>query len=281
MQLTVSLPLINNMEKLTTISNQEKPPETKIFFIRHSKATYASYAEKINSDNPEESLDLKNQLPDLPESGIELAEKSASEFLSKLDPEKDTIYVVSSNQMRALETAQIYAQKAQEMGFEVVENNIDGTNTSTKLVRTLGSLSLDQDNLVVNYVFQPEKITTTINWAKVKPETIEKYNKAREIVMVDDKGTWGANFHAHANKIKEIIPEIETPEELYNTQYKNLQRLADFARNKASGTKKVNILAFGHENYMSVALEEETGNHSIGNTEAVEILEDGHIKRVV
>ena len=31
---------------------------------------------------------------------------------------------------------------------------------------------------------------------------------------------------------------------------------------------------------MSVALQENTGDHSIGNTEAIEILEDGSLRRL-
>jgi len=260
-----------------TQQNQEKPPETRIYFIRHSRASYATYAERLSSDTPELPIDMKNQLPDLPEAGIELAEKSAHEFLSKLNPEKDIVYIVSSTQMRAVETAQIYVKVAQELGIEVVEQ--ESKSEEKNYVRPIETISLKNENPILDAIFSPARVPQEINWEAVSPETKAKYDKVRDIVLADDKGTWGANFYAHAEEVKKIIPEITTSQELYEKQYKNIERLGQFARNKSNGSKRVNILAFGHENYMSVALQEKTGDHAIGNTETIEILEDGSVVR--
>lgn len=257
---------------------QEKPPETKIYFIRHSRASYATYAERLASDTPELPIDTKEQLPDLPEAGVELAEKSAHEFLSKLDPKTDIIYIVSSNQMRALETAQIYAKVAGQLGIEVVEQ--ESQTEDKNFVRPIETISLKNENPVLDAIFSPVKIPQNINWEAVSPETKAKYDQVRGIVLADDKGSWGANFYTHSEEVKKVIPEIETSQELYERQYKKIERLAQFAQNKANGEKRVNVLAFGHENYMSVALQENTGDHSIGNTETIEILEDGSLKRL-
>ena len=263
---------------------KKEKPETKIFFIRHSRATYATYAEKLASDEPESPLDVEGQLPDLPEIGVEMAKKAAHEFLGQLSPDKDILYVVSSTQMRALETARIYIDTAKAMGIEVVEHEKTGTDLADEVgeghIRTLENLSLHMENQVYGAIFNAPSHMPPINWEQVSPETKEKFEKAREIVLTDERGSWGANFAAHADAIKNFIPEMETPKELYQTQYQRMLRLADFARDKAHGDKRVNVLAFGHENYMSYALEHDTHDESIKNVEAVELGEDGFLSRV-
>jgi broad specificity phosphatase PhoE len=254
--------------------------KTRVFFIRHSKATYASYSEKLASDSPESELDLDAQVPDLPKAGKELARNSAQEFFSKLDPEDSILYVVSSTQMRALETADIYTHVAREMGFELVTHDKAPSLTGNEQVRTLENLSLKFENQVLASVFQSSSRLPEINWNAVDAETKEKFDQARKIVLADDKGAWGENFHAHAEAVREIIPEMETPEGLYDTQYKNMLKLADFAREKAVSEKQVIVIAFGHENYMGHALEIDTGEAGIANTEAVEFMEEGKLRRV-
>ena len=274
-------------------NEQKEKPEVKVFFIRHSRATYATYAEKVGSENPESPIDVEKQLPDLPEIGIEMAHKAAREFLGRLNPVKDTLYVVSSSQMRALETAKIYIDEALERGFEVVRHEQEQkgeivSKTGTELagevgdgyIRTLEGLSLHMENQIHGAIFNAPAHMPEINWEQVSPETKVQFEEARKIVLTDERGSWGANFAAHAEAIRNIIPELETPKGLYQTQYQDLMRLADFARKRVSGTKRVNIIAFGHENYMGYALEHDTHDERIGNVEAVELGEDGYLKRL-
>jgi phosphohistidine phosphatase SixA len=261
----------------------EAEKSVRIFFIRHSRASYSSYAEKLASDEPESPISLDSQLPDLPESGVELAEKSAESFLSNFDNTDTALFIVSSTQARALQTAKIYSEVAIDKGFEITAHEKDYDNHVSEFggeyVRKLESLSLHSENQVFQSVFNPANNSPKINWEAVRSETKEKFDMAREIVMADDQGSWGANFYLHATKVKELIPEIETPEELHETQYRDLQQLAQFARKKATGDKKVIVLAFGHENYMGQALEHDTGEHGVGNTEVIEFGEDGGLSR--
>ncbi|MEO6536242.1 MAG: phosphoglycerate mutase family protein [Candidatus Paceibacterota bacterium] len=264
-----------NINKPPQMSEGREKPEVRIFFIRHSKATYGNYADKLDSEFPESQMNIEEQLPDLPEAGIEMAQKAAAEFISKLDPEKDVLYVVSSNQMRALETAHIYIEVAQAAGIEVIEHEKTGTNVANKIgegkVRSLENLSLHMENQVHGAIFNTPAHTPPINFDGVSEKTKKDFEKARAIVLSDERGTWGANFHAHAVDVQKFIPDMETPESLHETQFKNLSKLAEFARAKATGEKRVNVLAFGHENYMGHALEQDTGKEGIANVEAVEI----------
>ncbi|MCF7815543.1 MAG: hypothetical protein K9M10_02145 [Candidatus Pacebacteria bacterium] len=257
----------------------------RVFFIRHSKATYASYAEAFASENPEADMNLEEQVPDLPPAGVELAQREAEKFFETFSADEDVVYAVSSTQMRALETAKIYVDIAKARGIEVVLHEKTGMELATKVgegyVRTLDTLSLGSKNQLILSAFNSPAYLPKVNWEKVGNETRRMFEKIKEIVSKDDKGSWGANFDAHAEEAKKIDPSIVTSEELYETQFKNMKRLAEFAREKASGDKRVNILAFGHENYMSVALEKDTGDHSIKNVEAVEMQEDGTLRRVI
>lgn len=261
----------------------ERQQKARIFFIRHSRATYASYTEKLKSESPESTLDLSTQLPDLPEAGIELAKESAQTFFSKFDNSDVILYFVSSTQARALETAKIYSEVALDNGFEIVSHQKEAPAYVSKFggehVRSLDSLSLHMENQVLASIFNPATNSPDINWEQVEPEVKDKFEKAKEIVLADDRGSWGANFYVHADAVKAFIPEMETPNQLNETQYTNLQRLASFAREKATGDKQVVVIAFGHENYMGKALEEDTGREGISNTEPVEFTESGGLER--
>ncbi len=269
---------------------QEEGPQARVFFIRHSRATYKNAAETLASDNPEAPFDPESQVRDLPPEGIEMAEKEAQKFFSQFEAGKDIFFIVSSTQMRALETAKIYADTARAMGMEVVEHEKTGTEIAKKVgggsVRSIDTLSMTEgkyltvQNQVFGTIFNPPSQRPAVNWAEVDPETRDLVEKAHAIVLADDKGSWGANFYAHAEAVKKIIPALETPEELHKTQFQNIQRLARLARTKTPEGKRLSVIGFGHENYMGKALEEDTGKHGIGNVEAVEIGEDGILKRV-
>ncbi|NTU66410.1 MAG: histidine phosphatase family protein [Candidatus Moranbacteria bacterium] len=263
---------------------QKEGPEARVFFIRHSKATYRSYGEKLKSTEPETPMDIESQSADLSSEGIELARKEAQRFFSEFDPGNDIVFIVSSNQMRAIETARIYADTALEMGIEVVHHEKTGTEIAAKvgddMVRSIDTLSPKMENMVFGSVFNPKSQVPEINWEGTNSGTKELFEKARAIVLADDRGSWGANFYAHADAVKKIIPEVETPKHLHETQFKNMQRLAKFARSKATGEKRVNIIGFGHEDAMGEVLEEQTGDHNIGNVEAVEMTEDGRLERL-
>ncbi|MES2225793.1 MAG: hypothetical protein V4480_03220 [Patescibacteria group bacterium] len=269
--------MTERLEKSTNDAEAHKPPKTRVFVIRHSRATYRSYGEKLMSDSPESPMDINAQSPDLSEAGIDMAKEKAREFFSRFDPKLDAFFIVSSTQMRALETGRIYADIARELGFEVIEHEKTGSKVAAEVgessLRSINALSLNMENQVLGSIFN-SPYDPEVNWDAVRPETKALFDRARAIVKADDRGSWGANFAAHAEKVREFIPDMETPAQLHETQFKNMQRLAQWARSKAPEDKRVNVIGFGHENYMGHALEEHTGNHALGNVEAVELLED-------
>ncbi len=264
--------------------NIEKEMEgARVFYFRHSKAVYGEYTKILGSDNPEGSLDVEGQaLDDLTEAGHELAQKKAREFLATLDLAKDTLFVVSSDISRALQTAAIYAKTAREMGFNVIEHKQTGTEVAQKIgegyVRSIDQLSLGETNSLVDAVYNPPSQLAPINWDNVDPEVHERWNWARQVIEEDDKGSWGANLFAHSDKVREFFPEGQSSQHHDETTFKNLLRLARFAKKKA-GEQRIDVLAFGHENYVGVALERDTGDHALPNCEGVEV-KDGKLVRI-
>ena len=210
------------------------------------------------------------------ETGIELAKEKAREFFSTLNPESDILFFVSSNEARAIETANIYRRVVSEMGFKVIkhENVRDelAKNIGDGYIRTLDSLSLGHGSPFVASVFTPMSQQLEINWCAVDDDMRDKWERARKIISADDQGSWGANFHKHAERVKSIFPEIKSPNEEHDKKFKNLQRLVKFARRKTGNKddqKNVKILAFGHENYMGIALENAFDDPEIKNCETI------------
>lgn len=257
---------------------------SRFFNFRHSKAIYKEYEKKLASDNPQSKIDIEAQeSDDITPEGHDFARKQAHAFLDLMDPHKDIFYIVSSNQTRAIQTADIYARVAMERGFNVVRHKKTGTELADKIgegyVRAIDSLSLNFQHPLEDAVFNPEAFLPKINWAAVDPSVKAKWEQAHQIVLANDNGSWGANFFEHAEEIKKIFPYMKSAQDLYEGQYKNMLRLVDFAKKKA-GNERINVLSFGHENYMGAPLQEATGNHALGNCEGVE-LRDGKLVRIV
>ena len=279
-------------EKLPAEERQDS-----VHFTRHSRANYDTYGKIKKSENPRAAVDREDQLtPDLPEAGIRLAQEKAEEFLSRLKPETDILFFVSSDEARALETANVYRQAAHAKGFEILKPEHVRGKFAEKIgegeIRTLDQLSLNIKDTLLASVFSPDSQLGSPNWEAVDDEFKEKWKKAREIINSHDYGSYGGNLFHHSEAIAEIFPDIKTAKELYDVNFKNLLRLAEFGIKKAkeSGLEKnVKILAFGHENYMGYALNEYFGDHNIGNCETLDINVDdsgitlerkGEIKRI-
>ena len=248
-------------------------------FIRHSKANYASYEQVASSDDPTRPVNIEGQVvPDLTESGVELAKQEAQRFFAELDPNRDELFFTSSNEVRALETAQLYKIVAKEKGFTIhTPEHVRGElaeDIGEGDVWVIDALSLNTQNVLVNSAFSPEAQLSTLNVDGLDEETRDKWQKARAIVNADDKGSWGANYFAHSEELKQIFPEIETSEELYAGRFQKLLKLALFGFKKAdeaTAGKNIRILAFGHENYMGYALNKYFDEHELKNCEVVTI----------
>ena len=216
------------------------------------------------------------------ESGIKLAKQEAEKFFLSLDPQKDSLFFASSNEARAIETAGIYREIAHAKGFEVITPKNSRSNLSDEItngeVRVIDQLSINSENLLIDNLFTPPMKRAGINWNAVTPELKEKYEQASKIIEANDKGSFGANFAEHGDKIKKIFPELVTAEELYKGKFGNLKKLAKFGLEKikeSKNEKNIKILAFGHENYLMYAIQNLFKEEGINNCETLHIETDG------
>jgi len=246
-----------------------------IYFIRHSKSGYKTYAITEQSQNPRAAFDPEHQVtPDLTEEGVKFAKEKADEFFQGLDPAKDKLFFVSSNEARAFETANVYREIAHARGFEVIKPDTSGGALVEQIgggeIKTIENLSLNPKDTLVFNIFIPEKLLRPINWSAVDGEFKEKWETAREIIKNDDQGSYGANLHKHSEAIKKIFPEVKTTQELHDKQFKNLLRLAKWAEKKFKMKEnKIKVVAFGHENYILQALDEYLQERGINNCETI------------
>ncbi len=247
---------------------------SETFLHRHSKPGYNEYGKILRGDNPEAPFDHTHQdQEDLTEAGKELAEKSSEEFFQRLDPKTDELFFVSSNEARAIETANIYRQKAKAKSFAIIKPEHTRSELAEKVgegeIRVVDVLSLDTDNMLRFLVFSgsiPE-----VNWEAVSEEMRAKWQEARKMIDADNRGTWGSNFAAHSAEVSSILPGIETAKQLYETKFNRILKLLRWAdqKAKASGHPNLKILGFGHEDYLVYFLQNELKEEGIGNCEAI------------
>jgi hypothetical protein len=257
--------------------------ENEAFFTRHTKSNYKNINKVLKSDNPQGRINFGDQIvPDVSPEGVDLGEKKAEEFFSGLDPKTDVLFFVSSNESRALGTADIYRKKAKEMGFEIIKPENTRNPMSEKVgedeIRVVRNLSINVENILLNCVFNPGDALEKINSESVDEETRNKFIKAREIIESDNKKSWGENFYYYSQAVAEIFPELKTARDLYERQFNNLVELARFGLKKAADSKtdkNVKILGFGHENYMGLALQDYFQDHNIGNCESISFSSGG------
>ena len=270
--------MINGEFKLTRLheSPEEMSGQGRVFFIRHGQAQYESLVAKAESEDPQGSIDIERQIKgDLTEIGRDQVQQQAESFFKKFNKEKDIFFVVSSNQVRALETASLFINEAVLIGFSVLRHQKTGSDIAREIgegyIRSLSSLSINKKDILVELLFTPPDWLPDIKWEFVDDDFKLQWERARSIILEGNQGSWGLNFHRYAEEIKKIFPvELATPKDLYKTQFQDILRLVDFAKERV-GSRSVHILAFGHEDYMGIALEEGTGNSTIGNAEIVEI----------
>jgi len=269
-QIATDEPKINNV-------NSIKKNDLKVNFIRHSNATYATYNKMVKSENPSTKFKPNEQIyPDLSHEGIEKAKESAQKFFKELNPENTELFFVSSNEARAIETAGIYLSEAFKNKFDVIKPENSRSKISDEhlegYVRIINQLSNNYDQAIVSSLLYPEDTRRNINFENIKPAERILFERIKEIIDQDNKGSFSSNYLAYGSKIKEIIPEFETAEDLYDNNFKNLIRLFRFAENKNSNTnKKIQILAFGHENQVLIALNKYFEENNINNCEVLNV----------
>ncbi len=270
-----------DLEKL-----KDKKEKSNAAFIRHSVSSYKTYGKIAGSDNPMGQLNPDEQeFPDLPEKGVELAKQEAEKLFSELNPSEEILFFASSNEARAIETANIYRQIAHQKGFEILKpehtRNKHAEEMGEGEIRVIENLSIYPDkktNVVLDSVFNSPKKRSPINWDAVPSELKTRFEEASKIIETDDRGSFGANLAAHSEEVKKILPEISTAAELHGSQMQNLIKLLKFGLKKAESAgleKKVKILAFGHENYLMDMLEKTFHEEGIKNCEAIHLKVEG------
>lgn len=259
-------------------SSPSKESEVSADYIRHSKSSYGTYAKISQSENPQASFDKNDQVtPDLTEAGVELARQEAEKYFSELSPEEVKLFFVSSNEARTLETANIYRLVAKEMGFEVIKSEHSRSQISEEIadgeIRAIETLSINSENIMIDGIFSPAFLRGNLDLSLVPKDVREKYLQAIAIIDADDRGSWGANYAAHDEAIKKIFPEVKSAVDIYESKFKNLLRLYEFAEKKAAEAGEelgpIKILAFGHENMMIHVLRELFKNTQLKNCEVV------------
>ena len=250
--------------------------------VRHSKASYKAYIRDLTGENPAIPFDKNNQeLNDLTEKGKELAENSAREYFANLNPAEDKLFFASSNEVRAIETAEIYRKIAKEMGFDIIHPEHSRSKISDEIadgdIRVLDALSLNSDNLLLDAIFQPASTKKYINLSNVPQDLREKFEKASSIVDEDDQGNWGNNFYKHVDRVKEIFPEIKNVQQEYENKFRYLLKHFNTGKERAgdSGvTGNIKVLGFGHENYLLYAIRNIFQEEGINNCEVLHITTD-------
>ncbi|MDP1817961.1 MAG: histidine phosphatase family protein [Leadbetterella sp.] len=259
----------------------------EFFGIRHGVAEYKLNESIIKSENPEAAPDANKQWfnSDLTPEGKILAKEKAEEFFNNLNPETDALFFVSSDLVRAAETARIYLDVARERGFEIIlprERNEQfpelRKNKAEEIgegyIRKINCLTLDHlENMLREQVFKPNDYLadSVEHLENVSDETKEGWAKARKIIEADNKGTWGANYAAHSEAIAEIFPNVKSAKEIYKSKFLKMMQLVRFGQEKIgeqNPAKNIKVLGFSHENSFLQFLNENFGE-SMGNCESI------------
>lgn len=259
--------------------------KVSVDYIRHSIANYKTYKSVLNSDNPLQAFDKnKQEKNDLTEAGIDLAEREARQYFEQLNPKSDKLFFTSSNEARAMETANIYRKIAKSMGFKIIKPDQSLSRLSDEIaegeIRALNTLSINYKNTLLEDVFNPSNRRGGVDWSKVPRGVREKFDQAVAIVDSDNQGSWGANFAKHSEAIKSIIPEIETAKEQFEHKFKSLLKLLKLGQKifqDANTEGNLKVLAFGHENMIIHFIQNRFMEEGLKNCEVVDFVpeEDG------
>lgn len=267
-----------HFEQLQQHEEEETAAPLSVDYIRHSEAEYKTYTKAL-MESPAIPFDKNKQVvPDLAESGVELAQESAQKYFEKLDPQKTTLFFVSSNEARAIETANIYKTVAKIKGFNVLTPEHSRSQVSDEIaggeIRILNTLSLNYPNILAHIAFNPAAYRTGINFDNVPTDEKERFEMATAIIDNDDQGSYSKNYEKHSDRIKSIYPEIKSSHDLYETEFSNMKHLLRFANKKTpanSSGQDIKILAFGHEDMLAEALKIKFNEDGIDNCEVLNI----------
>ncbi|HBB37058.1 MAG: hypothetical protein UX02_C0002G0262 [Candidatus Moranbacteria bacterium GW2011_GWC1_45_18] len=260
----------------------ESKEHISVDVFRHSGPPFYQLNEwLVRSNSPEAAPDAFEQWfnSDLPPEGLELARTKAEEYFDKLNPETDTLFFVSSDLVRAAETARIFLDVARERGFEIIKPRSNEGDQKYKnhaeehgegWIRKIDCLTLDHlENMLREFVFAQKDYLKEgiVNPDAVSKETRGMWMRARKIMEeggIED--TWGKNYAKFAEKLEKagIFLDVLSAEQVYKSKFFNMARLVKFAEKKMreqKPKKNVRVLGFSHENSFLHFLNENFGEH--------------------
>jgi len=271
----------NNGEAKVEAQAEAEKKHLSVDVFRHSGPPFYQLNKwLITTRTPEVAPDAYEQwfYSDLPSEGLELARKKAEEYFEKLNPETDALFFVSSDLVRAAETARIFLDVARERGFEIIKPRGDESreykNHAEEIgegwIRKIDCLTLDHlENMLREWVFdQRDVLIEGVNYPEaVSQETKEMWVRARKIMEeggIED--TWGKNYAKFAEKFEEegIFKDVLSAEQVYKSKFFNMARLVKFSGRKMkeqNPKKNVRVLGFSHENSFLYFLNENFGGH--------------------
>lgn len=262
------------------------PEKADFVVFRHQQAEYKLNQDILRSENPQDPVraDKQDFITDLTEKGKSEARLQAESFFNNFDPKLDAFLFVSSDFVRAAETAKIYLEVAEERGFDIITPNKPGSQTVESVgggkIKHLQNLSLKIDNALIDQLFNHETDYLKLaqeRGVEFEDDLVSRWKQARKIIEDDNKGTWSENWRYHSGRIKSIMPEIATAQEIFNNQFRNLTRLMKFGRKKieeSNHLKKIRVLAFTHENLFTHWLSERWGESGLNPGESVSFYHD-------
>lgn len=285
------------------LETSERKKHISVDVFRHSGPPFYKLNKWIpTSKDPESAPDAMRQwfYSDLPPEGLELARKRAEDYFDARNPEtgellrdpaKDALFFVSSDLVRAVETARIFLDAARERGFEIIKPR---SNEATQIdyrgkriprnrffknhaeeigegwIRKIDCLTLDHlENMLREWIFDKKDVLSKIvNYpGAISEETKAMWIKARKIMEeggIED--TWGKNYAKFAEKLEKegIFLDVLSAEQVYKAKFFNMARLVKFAEKKMqeqTPPKNTRVLGFSHENSFLHFLNENFGEH--------------------
>ena len=261
-------------------------------FIRHGESAYKGIAQDLASENPQKSFD-RNQQPsqDLTEKGIAQVREAAKKILAELDPSQTTLHIWSSDESRAINTCQIFTEEATTQGFTVSPSSTKRKGAywlDTEPISRTDVLSINTPNILLSTIFMPSNAFSCSLEMLQTPdrpdeETQKLYDKILEIrslidnenqeaVAWGEKVNWGSNYAKYGDRVHDILPDVEGPEQVYRRKF--IKGVLLLQRKSLESSSRDRLVLFGHENILLHFLKTQFDKEHFGNCEILEFCVD-------
>lgn len=285
------------------MSENKRPPGFNVDIARHTTSDYKNYLRKEHPDaDPNEYVDYRDQVTDVNEEGKELAKENAEAYAQTIDPEKELVVVVSSGEMRAYQTAQIYIDALEARGVEIfagvpsqqdkerypvgpaaeVRGTPDEPEIDTRIVASRIP-SLNYEGMWVEDMLEPpagSKGTTFegLDESKLSEEDRARYQLARSVIETknDTDASWGSNYVEHEGKPYpfDVIPSVADNHQKMMRGIRLLRRLHEMPKTREfekDKGKQIRYLVFTHEENMLGMARSHFGVSRVENCDVIQL----------